>query len=193
MEKLQPLCGINKPVSQSCAVAKSGKFWRATGQSNLTYKRLAATKASKVWFSYSHNCTLSNGAVLHSVCQVWLSSGPPEYSTFTYCAWLWNWLIVQDCSSQKNPRASTHALTFFSSSKTTSLSLLTATRTGRSECPKMVENTERRRSTCPRKNTLLKEKNPIYVITTAVSMSFLTVIRKFLYPETNSEMGCNAG
>ena len=26
---------INKPVSQSCAVAESEKFWRATGQSNL--------------------------------------------------------------------------------------------------------------------------------------------------------------
>ena len=34
------------------------KFWRATGQSNLAYKRLAATKASKVWFSYWHNCTV---------------------------------------------------------------------------------------------------------------------------------------
>ena len=42
-----------KPVSQSCAVAKSEKFRQATGQSNLAYKRLAATKASKVWFSQS--------------------------------------------------------------------------------------------------------------------------------------------
>ena len=24
--------------------------------------------------------------------QVWLSSGPPECFTFSYCAWLWNWL-----------------------------------------------------------------------------------------------------
>ena len=79
----------HKPVSQSCAVAKSGKLWRTTGQSSLAYKRLAATKASKVWFSYSHNCTLSNRAIFHSVCQVCLSSGPPEYSTFIYCAWLW--------------------------------------------------------------------------------------------------------
>ena len=56
----------NKPVSQSCAVAKSGKFWRATGQSNLADKRLAAVKASKVWFWFwfSHNCTLANGASL---------------------------------------------------------------------------------------------------------------------------------
>ena len=35
----------NKPVSQSCAVAKSEKFWRATGQSNLAYKRLATAKS----------------------------------------------------------------------------------------------------------------------------------------------------
>ena len=58
-------------VSQSCAVAK-------------TWKLLAphwTTKASKVWFSYSHNCTMANGAVLHSVCQVWLSSGPQESFT----------------------------------------------------------------------------------------------------------------
>ena len=46
------------------------KLWQATGQSNLAYKQLAATKASKVWFSYSYNCTLANGAVFHSVCPV---------------------------------------------------------------------------------------------------------------------------
>ena len=33
---------------------------------------------------------LACGTVFHSVCQVWLSSGPPEYFTFSYCAWLWN-------------------------------------------------------------------------------------------------------
>ena len=84
----QKLLQLYKPVSQSCAVAKSETFWRATGQSNLADKRLAATKASKVWFSYSHNCTLASGAVFHSVCQVWLSSGLPEFFTFSYCAWL---------------------------------------------------------------------------------------------------------
>ena len=59
-----------KPGSQSFAVAKCGKFWWATGQSNLAYKRLAATKASKVWFSFSYNCTMASGGVFHSVCQV---------------------------------------------------------------------------------------------------------------------------
>ena len=80
-------------VSQVMRVlAESEQFWRATGPSNLAYEWLAATKASKVWFSYSHNYTLANGAVFHSVCQVWLSSGPPELFTFSYYAWSWNWL-----------------------------------------------------------------------------------------------------
>ena len=74
------------PVSQSCAATRSLKFWWATVYSNL---------ASKVWFLYSHICTFTNGAVFHSVCQVWLSSGLPEFFTFSYmyCAWLWHWLI----------------------------------------------------------------------------------------------------
>ena len=57
-----------------------------------------------------------HGAVFHSVCQVWLSSGsshlrcqdhilsresdpgcigPPEIFTFSDCAWLWNWLTYR--------------------------------------------------------------------------------------------------
>ena len=53
----------NMPVSQSCAEAKSDTFLRVTGQSNLVYKPLAVSKAR---FSYSHNCTLANGAVIVS-------------------------------------------------------------------------------------------------------------------------------
>ena len=34
-----------KPVSQSCAVAKSKQFWQATRQSNLTYEGVATTKS----------------------------------------------------------------------------------------------------------------------------------------------------
>ena len=79
---------VNKAISQSCAVPKSEHFWRATGQSNLAYKRLAATKASKVWFSYSHNCTLSNGAVFNSLCYICLSSNQPEIVIFSYHACL---------------------------------------------------------------------------------------------------------
>ena len=80
-------------VFTSWAVAKSEKFWQATGQSKLAYKCPTTTKASKVWFSYSHDCTSANGAVFHSVCQVWLSSGPQSFFTFSYCTWLGNWLI----------------------------------------------------------------------------------------------------
>ena len=61
-----------KPVSQSCAVAKSEKFWWTTLQSNLQ------TPQQKL--PNSHNCTLVSGAVFHSVCQVWLSSGPLSIS-----------------------------------------------------------------------------------------------------------------
>ena len=46
---------------------------------------------------YSYNCTLASGAVFHSVCQVWFSSGPPEFFSFSYCAWLWNWPVEQSC------------------------------------------------------------------------------------------------
>ena len=35
-------------------------------------------------FLYSHNWTLTNGAVFHSVCQVWFSSGPPELLATAY-------------------------------------------------------------------------------------------------------------
>ena len=69
--------GVYKPVSQSCPVAKSEKFWQAMAQSYLMYERLAATKASNVWFPYSHNCTVTSEAVFHSVRQVWLSKLRP--------------------------------------------------------------------------------------------------------------------
>ena len=87
----------NKSVSQTRAVVKNEIFWWATGQSNLSYRRLTTTKTSKVQFSYSHTCTLTNEAVFHSVCQVWLPSGPPGYFIFSYCARLWNWLKKIPC------------------------------------------------------------------------------------------------
>ena len=90
--RLSAFSPSNKPVSQSCTVAKSENFWWATGQSNLAYNWLVAT--SKIWFLYSHNYTLANGAVFHSVCQVWLSSGPPEFLTSSYCASLWNLVMA---------------------------------------------------------------------------------------------------
>ena len=62
-------------------------------QLDVLYERLAATKASKVWFLYSHNCTLSNGAVFHVVCQVWLSIVQWPARIVHCCAWLWNWIM----------------------------------------------------------------------------------------------------
>ena len=84
---------LNNQVSQSCTVGKSGIIWRATGQSNLANRM--------------KNCSIGQGAVMWVwkpnfgrfccgqpfVCQVWLSSGLPEYSTSTYCTWLWNCLL----------------------------------------------------------------------------------------------------
>ena len=41
---------LKKPVSQSCAVTKSGQILVNHWTINLVYKWLAATRASKVWF-----------------------------------------------------------------------------------------------------------------------------------------------
>ena len=61
LPSVQVMGYLNKPVLQSFTVAGHRK-------SNLAYKFLAKTKAFKVWFSYSHNCNLANGAVFHSLC-----------------------------------------------------------------------------------------------------------------------------
>ena len=45
---------LSKPVSQPCTVAKSDKFWRATGQLNLAYKWWTQQKLPKFVF-----CTLT--------------------------------------------------------------------------------------------------------------------------------------
>ena len=68
--------------------------WQIAAGFFLTYKRLAATKPSKIWFSDSATPALwPNGTVFYSVCQVWLSSGPPDVFTFRYQrAWLWKCL-----------------------------------------------------------------------------------------------------
>ena len=60
----------------------------------ICIQMVTETKASKVWSSYWYNCTSANGAVFHSVCQVWLPSGPPEFFTLNYCACLSNWLLI---------------------------------------------------------------------------------------------------
>ena len=64
----------------------------------LLYKCLAAQQKFQQFGFHTHTTALwpmEQSSILH-VCQVWLSSGPPEFSTFSYCAWLWNWLINSD-------------------------------------------------------------------------------------------------
>ena len=82
----------NKPVSQSCAVAKSEQFWLATEQSNFAYRRLAASKVGPKFSFCTHVNALWPLDQFSILCQIWLSSGPPEFLTFSYCPWLWNWL-----------------------------------------------------------------------------------------------------
>ena len=85
---------INKPGSQSCAVAKIDKFWPVTGQSNSAERieDCSTGKTVVVWVRKPNFESYYCGQSL--VCQVWLSSGPPQFFPFSYCAWLGNWLIV---------------------------------------------------------------------------------------------------
>ena len=75
-----------KSISQPCAVAK--KFWWATGQSNLAYKHSQPQQELLNFGFRTHTTALGPVKVFHSVCQVWLPSGPPESFTCSYCTWL---------------------------------------------------------------------------------------------------------
>ena len=66
-----------KVHSQSCAVANSEIFC-SIGQSAVVWVRKP---------NFGSFCCDQP-----FVCQ--LSSGPPGFFTFSYCAWLWNWLII---------------------------------------------------------------------------------------------------
>ena len=77
---------FNNPVSQSCAVAKSEKSWRATGQSNF---------ADRI-----EDCSIGHSAVIWvrspDLGKLLLCSQPFARNvkcTFNYCTWLWNWLV----------------------------------------------------------------------------------------------------
>ena len=67
--------------------------WRATGQSNLADRMedCSTGQSAVVWVRKTNFGSFCCSQPF--VRQVWLSSGPPELSTFSYCAWLWNWLI----------------------------------------------------------------------------------------------------
>ena len=91
---------VYKPVSQSCTVGKSEKFWQATGQSNLvdSIKHCSTGKSAVLWELKPKSSSFCCGQPF--VCQVWLSSGPPECFAFSDCALLWNWLITFSAQNQ---------------------------------------------------------------------------------------------
>ena len=76
----------SRPVLQSCAVAKSDKLWWATGQSNLTDRMedcsigMPKCMKTKLW-----KLLLRSTVCMPSLIVQWF--------TFSYCAWLWNWLM----------------------------------------------------------------------------------------------------
>ena len=75
----------------------------------LGIRMVGHNKSFQFWFSYSHNCTLANGAVFHSVCKAW-------FVTFSYCAWLWDWLILLCLSAIQwyaQGRLATHCYSLF--------------------------------------------------------------------------------
>ena len=101
---------IQKPVWQSCAVAKSDKFWRATGQSNLADRMedCPIGQSAAMWVRKQNFLRFCCGQPL--VCQVWLSNGPPEFVTFSYslpvslllCLFLSLSVCLSVCLSGKN-------------------------------------------------------------------------------------------
>ena len=84
------LAPIN-PVSQSCAVAKSKKFWQATGQPNLAdrWKNVLLAKAQSCEYE---NQTLETfvAASHYFVSRAWLSSGPSDFLL---------WATAHDCET----------------------------------------------------------------------------------------------
>ena len=72
-----------KSVSRSCAVVKSEQFWRATGQSNLADGMEDCSTGQSAYEYFGSFCC---GQPF--VYQVWLSSGSPEFVSFSYCTWL---------------------------------------------------------------------------------------------------------
>ena len=80
--------------SQSCTVDKSRKFWQATGQSNLAYwmEDCSIGWSAVVWVRKPNFGSFCCGQPF--VDQVWLSGGPPEFLTFSYCTWLRNLRIT---------------------------------------------------------------------------------------------------
>ena len=118
-ERDLPFCDV-RVISKCCKVPKKRlHVCRVVGGflfSLLSEQVVSSTKTSKVSFSYSRTCTfLATGAVFYSVCQVWLSSDPPEFFTFRYCARLRNWPIGN--SKNKTSLENQNKLTHFTNSE----------------------------------------------------------------------------
>ena len=75
---------LNMSVSQSCAILKSEKFWRATGQSKLAgrMENCSIGQSAVVWVRKAN--TGSSCCCQPFVCEVWLSSGLPGFLTFNF-------------------------------------------------------------------------------------------------------------
>ena len=79
---------------QSCAVAKSDKFRQATGQLNLADRmdNCSTGQSAVAWVRKPNFGSFCCGQPF--VCQVWLSSGLPEFFlSFRNCECLWSWLL----------------------------------------------------------------------------------------------------
>ena len=86
------LCGINSCISHFCNHAQEIKVkhsGRPLGRQNrrlLHWPRCSCVNTkTKLW-------QFCCGQPF--VCQVWLCSASPEFFTFSYCAWLWNWIVL---------------------------------------------------------------------------------------------------
>ena len=110
---------VYRAVLQSCAVDQSQEFWWATGQSNLA-GRMEDTACScmslktKLWklllwpakfdcpmtcqkfslLATAHDCETGLWNSLPFCLPSLIVQWPPEFFTFSYCAWMWNWFIT---------------------------------------------------------------------------------------------------
>ena len=88
---------------QSCAVAKSQKFWRPLDNQTWHWTGWLQQKLPKFGFrSLSYNCTVGSGAVFHSVCQVLNCPVTHQNLSLNDSAWLLNW----PCGKAEQKKAS---------------------------------------------------------------------------------------
>ena len=89
------------PIMRSY-VAERNKFWRATGQSNLADRMedCFIDQSAVVWVwkpKFESFCYRSLVRMRRRIAVVWQSlivQWPTKIATFSYCACLWNWLLL---------------------------------------------------------------------------------------------------